>query len=235
MRPVLKDYILQLPLQINGAPTLSSHLAATHGECSVGLLVLPASSCDRLAMVCAPTVLCTAMSVAKQAGVIPDAKVLPIPADNMESMAESCSDDDDDDGEDTLYAFPLSVILRCIMLMQRLKNAASMGYIVRLASSLVLPADQYAELLSNLDTGKVKILGRNAIQRAAVKLDYISLLFQRELFRESLATNAEWCSQFGGDSSPQGYYFMSVGTGANFALLSRRRWERRWGRSTEMK
>ena len=72
-----------------------------------------------------------------------------------------------------------------------------------LAAAFALTPDEHSEFTRKIDTGALRVPSRWTLQRAAVKLDYLSLLYQRRLFKDALASNEEWVSQFGGDSSPQ--------------------------------
>ena len=87
--------------------------------------------------------------------------------------------------------------------MHMLENVEDMHRIVKLAAAFALPADAAAEFTNKVETGEVRIPSRKTIHRAAIKLDYMTMLYERLLFKESLATNTTWLSQFGGDSSPQ--------------------------------
>jgi hypothetical protein len=129
---------------------------------------------------------------------------LPLPTDapaNEPEKEEVEEEDDDDNWYNEQY--PVSVILRCIQLMQLLKNVDDLERIVKLSAALALPADEAAELTRKIEAGEVRVPSRRTIHKAAIKLDYTSMLYQRQLFKQALLANTKWSSQFGGDSSPQ--------------------------------
>ena len=134
------------------------------------------------------------------------------------SAGNNAEAESDDDAEELLLKYPVSVLFRCLVLMQQLKNAASLDIIVELASAFALSPDDHCEFMWKIETGKLPIPSRSTLHRCAIKLDYISMHYQRHLFTQAVATNTLWTSQFGGDSSPQVTVdYMSVGTGAQVA------------------
>ena len=89
----------------------------------------------------------------------------------------TCVVDDNDDEDDPVEEnYPMS-ILRCIELMQLLKNAESMETVVGLAAAFALTPDEHSEFTRKIDTGALRVPSRWTLQRAAMKLDYLSLLY----------------------------------------------------------
>ena len=50
---------------------------------------------------------------------------------------------------------------------------------VKLASAFALPADEHAIFVARHESGELRVPGKKAILNAAVKLDYLAMLYER--------------------------------------------------------
>ena len=152
MRSTLKNHLSNLHLQFEGAPTVSTFLSSTYGGDDSDLLMLPPpTSCARIAKPIAPLVFYTAKIVALQSGITPDAKPPPPTELSMNvSAGNNAEAESDDDAEELLLKYPVSVLFRCLVLMQQLKNAASLDIIVKLASAFALNQTTIVNLCGRL-------------------------------------------------------------------------------------
>jgi hypothetical protein len=114
---------------------------------------------------------------------------------------------DDEDLEDKFYSYPIGLKLVACQLMYSLNSPENLEEVVRLASAMVLQPEEHTELLNKIDRGTIKIPKKSAMYTWCVKADWVSMLYQRALFRDTLDIQSpleKWFySQFGGDSSPQ--------------------------------
>ena len=128
MQPVFKKYLLDLQVSVRDSPTVSNFLASTIGEHALDLLVLPRASCEQIGKLMCPCIFCTPCQFAHQSGLTPEKKLAAVPPEPLplhtnapvnESEKEEVKEEDDDNWMDD-ERYPVSVILRCIHLMQLL-------------------------------------------------------------------------------------------------------------------
>ena len=204
--------------------SVESVVGSTSG---VGLLQLLPRICARVSTALPPRI-CAPACFATQVGIAPQAKEVVVAAalvvDGVDDMgsdieptvmdSESQHDDmdagvdDDDSPARPRYdgQYPMSVLINCVRMSTLLKNPNQLPEIIRLASALVLPPEDHAVFLHKLDTDEVKVPSQDTIYRASVKLDYLSILYQRRVFTQARISGLWWSSQLGADSSPQTTY-----------------------------
>jgi hypothetical protein len=111
-----------------------------------------------------------------------------------------CDDVDDDIDEDTTQRHSVWKLLQCVKLMMLMRNPETMDEVIKLASAFALSADAHCKFVEGDNRS---IPSRTTVHRAAVKIDYLAMLYQRRLFARARANGDRWKSQFAGDSSPQ--------------------------------
>jgi hypothetical protein len=179
-----------------------------------GTIHLLKTFCERifrstLPFFCTPHTYPDSLSIApgKRRPIVADISAAP-GDDDIVSDDEECGEND---VTEKLTSYPLSTLLRSIQLMVFLKHSENLPRVVKLASAFVVPVDEHIAFVAGCDSGRVRFPSRYTLHRAAVKLDYLSILYQRRLWSHALHNDVVWSSQFGGDSSPQSTFdFMNM-------------------------
>ena len=99
--------------------------------------------------------------------------------------------------------YQMSIMVRCVELMQMMKNCENIEQTVRLASAFALTPDEHVASMRKVESREMPLPSRQSILRAAVRINFAACHYDRLLFREALQALTQWISQFGGDSSPQ--------------------------------
>ena len=199
--------------------SVESVVGSTSG---VGLLQLLPRICARVSTalpprICVPACFATQVGIAPQAKEVVVAAAPPLPsgaaADDGDNFDIEHDDMDDGVGDDDSPArprydgqYPMSVLINCVRMSALMKNPNQLPEIIRLASALALPPEDHAVFLHKLDTNEVQVPSQDTIYRASVKLDYLSILYQRRVFTQARISGLWWSSQLGADSSPQTTY-----------------------------
>jgi hypothetical protein len=175
--------------------TLEEHV----GSDPIHLFVMTKEHCRRIADV-RPGVICTPMRFATQLRHAPPAATPPVPADIADGD-DAMSDEDEEDNQ--LAQYPMSVLLKAIELCMDLKSPEKMERTVRLASFFALSPEAHAEFCHKIKTKEIRIPNRQTLYRAMVKIDYASCWWERYLFHSLKDHVCEQLTQYGADSSPQ--------------------------------
>ena len=161
-------------------------------EHDLGVIVLQKNVCERVAKRHEhpeDSVVCTPFHYASHLGWQPTAKApvavaAPPGGDGVadaecEHSEDECEEDEEAEKQGSFFQYPVSVVLRAVQFYMLMKSAGTLGEVVKLASAFALPADEHAIFVARHESGELRLPGKKAILKAAVKLDYLAMLYER--------------------------------------------------------
>ena len=154
-------------------------------------------------------VICTPHRYASRMGIRPTPKEAPVAVEGADVGA------DEDEGDDDIglnIKLPITVVCLTVQMAMRMKSQDELPQMIKLACAYVLPITEYHYVRQRIESGAIRIPQKAAIYKWCVKLDWISMLYQRVLFSKARAEGKRWYSQFGSDASSQsGFeYFTTI-------------------------
>ena len=134
----------------------------------------------------------------------------PVAEGDISGLLDSADGHADDDSGN--MRLPISVVCLTVQMAMRMKSPDELPQIIKMACAYVLPIAEYHYVRDRIESGAIRIPKRTAIYKWCVKLDWISMLYQRVLFSKARAGGKRWYSQFGSDASSQsGFeYFTTI-------------------------
>jgi len=131
-------------------------------------------------------------------GIVPTPKEAAVVVAGLGEGADEDQGDDDIGIKDEL---PICVVCLTVQMAMRLKAQDELPLLIKLACAYALPITEYQYVRQRIESGAIRIPKKSAIYKSCVKLDWISMLYQRVLFSKARAGGKRWYSQFGSDTS----------------------------------